>query len=348
MKRLRLLAPVLVLATGTLPAQTANESVIDRADRPGIPSATPPAQDSSPSDIAGPTESDDAGVQRLAEPRKLPIKTTVAFDSQVYFTDNVQLANDNSPSSNSDAVVVGNTLSVRVAGNPLAAGDGLLVPSAAIVYQNFRHGIGSDDTTRKNLDFDAYSLPLSVSYRFAQGWEASAGLTTSAVYRIHGAGDYKRIIASYTPNLGLRKLIPVNQEQVLIVSGTLSRSFTKATLDGVPLGLAPFRNDRNDKLEASLDVTHYILKGAWTFVPYARASYADYAHYEEASFITPASVDRADWTFSTGLVASYRVNDRINARAFAGYETRDSSDGAFDYSYDAGTIGLGLSIALSF
>ncbi len=348
MKRLALLA-TLGLSALVAHAQTANDTVIDRANQPGLPPAQPPGAPTADGEgIVEQTDSEDAGVQRLAEPRGLPFKLTLSADSQVYYTNNVQLADDSSPSSNSDAIVLGNTLSVRLSGNPITAGEGLLTPAVGVVYQNFRHGIGSDDTSRKNLDFDAYSLPLSLTYRFGEGWEATAGVTAGAVYRIHGAGDYKRIVGSYTPSVSLRKLFPISQEQVLVVSGSLSRSFTKATRDSVLLGLAPYRDDRNDKLDAALDVTHYILKGNWIFTPYARVAYADYAHYEEAAFVAPVSVDRDDWTLSAGFVTTYKINDWFSARAFVGYEVRDSESGPFTYSYESASVGVGVSGSISF
>lgn len=348
MKHLLFATSLCLIATGALNAQSNDTTIIDRANQPGLPPERPPEAAVTTSEIATQTDSNDAGVQRLAETRKLPFKINVSADLQVYYTDNVQLAFDNSPASNSDAIVVGSTLSVSATGNPLTVGKGLLTPTIGLVYQNFRHGIGSDDTTRDDLDFDAYSVPVFVSYRFGQGWEASAGVNSSAVYRIHGLGDYKRIVASVTPSVSLRKVIPINQTQVLVVTGGLSHAFTKATLDSVPAGFTAFRNDRNDKTNYSLDASYYILKGTWTITPYARLDYADYSHYQEAGFGTATNVNRDDLTASFGLTASYRINAWSSARIFSNYEIRDSKSGAFDYSYRSAVVGLGASVHLRF
>jgi|GEM_PF-2467431 len=348
MKRLLLLTALCVSA-GTLAAQSSDATVIDRAGQPGLPPAQPPDAPAAGGDIATQTDAGDSGVQRLAEPRKLPFKLTATADAQLYYTDNVQLATDNSVASNSDAMVLGSTLALRAQAHPVALGDGLLTPSLSFVYQNFRHGIDSDDTTRSDLDFDAYSIPLTVGYRFGDGWEATASLTASAIYRIHGAGDYKRIVASYTPTLSLRKNLAINREQILVLTGGVSRAFTKATTDSVFFPLAPYRDDRNDKLIFALDATHYILKGKWVISPYARVAYADYAHYEEAGFPTAVSVNRNDLTVSAGLVVTYTINKWSSARLFTGYEWRDSDpSGPFDYSYQAATLGIGASVNLSF
>ncbi len=341
MKRLLLLTALCVSTAGTLAAQSTESTVIDRAAQPGLPPTQPPDSPATESDIAKQTDSSDAGVQRMAEPRKLPFKVSVSTDIQVYYTDNVLLADSGTAASNSDAVVFGGTLAVRLTGNPIALDKGVLTPSIAFVYQNFRHGIGSDDAARDGLDFDAYSIPMTVSYRFGEGWEASAGLTASAVYRIHGAGDYSRIIASYTPSLSISKVIPISKEQVTVLSSSLSKSFSKANVPA----LATYRDDRNDKYEFSLDATHYILKGKWTFSPYARVSYSYYEHFEELAN-TPD--DRTDLTASTGFVASYRINSRSSARVYTNYEVRDSQTNTVDYDYKAGTIGLGASLSWTF
>lgn len=333
MKHLLLLA--LAAAPAALIAQT-EQTIIDRAQQPGAP-ALPPAQTGvtvAPGDV-------DAGNQRIAEPRALPFKLNLVYDAQVYYTDNVNLTPSDQPADY--AVIVANTLAVRADFNSWAVGDALLTPSAGLTYQRYYHGVGSDD--HEALDFDSYSVPLALRYRFGANWEATLGFTASAIYSLEGPPDYHHIYTSYTPSLSLRKLVGFSQNQILSFGGALSYSFTESDRDGIP-PLFSYRENRNDKTEVSIDAAYYHLHGQWVFSPYARLSYSDYSHYQEGGF---TDVDRRDLTGSLGLSVSYNFTSWVSARVFTSYDWRDPQGDSFvDYGYHTTNAGVGLTLNAAF
>lgn len=335
MKHLLLLA-LAATPAALLHAQT-DQTIIDRAQQQPGPPALPASQTGatvSPADI-------DAGNQRIAEPRALPFKLNFVYDAQVYYTDNVNLVP--SDQSANYAVIVANTLAVRADFNSWAIGDALLTPSAGITYQRYYHGVGSDN--HKALDFDSYSIPLSLRYRFGANWEASLGFTASAIYSLEGPPDYHHIYTSYTPSLSLRKLIGLSQSQILSFGGSVSHSFTESDRDGIP-PLFSYRENRNDKTDVSFDVAYYLLRGGWVISPYARLSYSDYAHYQEGGF---NDVDRRDLTGSLGLSVSYNFTPWASARLFTSYDWRDpQGDSPVDYGYHSTNAGFGLTLSASF
>ena len=334
MKHLLLLA-LLGTPAALLTAQT-GQTVIDRAQQPSAPSL-PSAQ--SPVSVA-PGDAD-AGNQRIAEPRTLPFKLYVAYDAQLYYTDNVNLVPSNVHADY--AVIFANTLATRAEFRSWATGDGLLTPSIGFNYQRFYHGIGSKD--HESLNFDSYSVPLSLRYRFGANWEATLGFASSSIYRLEGSPDYHLIFRSYTPSLALRKLVGLGENQILNIGGGLSYSFTKADRDGIP-SIFSFREDRNDKVDVSTDVAYYYLHGKWVAGPYARLSYSDYSHYQEGAF---SDVDRRDLTGSAGLSVSYNITSWSSARVFTSYDWRNpQGDSPVDYSYRTTNAGFGVILNASF
>lgn len=334
MKPIPLLALVLAPAA-FLTAQT-EQTIIERAQQPVAPSV-PSAQSPvtvSPGDA-------DAGNQRIAEPRKLPFKLYVAYDAQVYYTDNVNLV----PSSQTEdyALVVANTLALRAEFKSWAVGNGLLTPSIGFSFQRFYHGVGSDD--HEDLDFDSYNVPLSLRYRFGANWEATLGLATNAIYSLEGPPKYNRIFRSYAPSLSLRKLVSLGENRILSLGTSLGYSFTKADRDGIP-ALFSFRDDRNDKLDFSTDVAYYYLHGKWVVGPYVRLAYSDYSHYQEGAF---NDVDRRDITGSVGLSVSHNFTPWSSARVFTSYDWRNpQGDSPVDYSYKTTNAGIGVTLSASF
>ncbi len=340
----RTLALLAGLAFGTSSAalaQDANTTIIDRAQQPAPP---PPAP--APSDLGQVlgTEGEDTGVQRIAEPRKFPFKLIVSTDTQLYFTDNVFLQPDNNPQSDRDTVVLANTLSLRLEGKSWAVGDGLLTPSLGLVYQRYNHGLFQDDAARKDLDFDSYTIPLALRFRTQSGWEASLGLSAGSIYSLNAATSYDNIYRSLTPSLGLRKLVGIDRQNLLSFGGTLSYS---ATWTDTPGGFFDYRDDRNDKIDLALDAAYYHFRGRWTYNLYGRVAFTDFQHYQEAGFI---DVDRRDTTVSLGASVTYALTPWATARAFTSYDWRDSSqDFAPDfYTYEAGNLGLGISLNFTF
>ncbi|HEY9249782.1 MAG TPA: hypothetical protein VIO38_11645, partial [Rariglobus sp.] len=299
----------------------------------------------------------DAGNQRIAEPRRFPVKLYVAYDAQAYYTSNVNLV----PSGASEdyAVVIANTLALRGEFRSWAVGDGLLTPSVGFNFQRVYHGVGSDD--HKALDFDAYSVPLSLRYRFGNNWEASAGFTSTAIYSLEGPPKYHLIFRSYSPSLNLRKLIGLGESHLLGLGAGVSYAATTSDRDsaslGAPFASNPFREDRNDKWDFSADAAYYYLHGKWIVSPYARLTYSDYLHYQEsgATVLAPAvppdatQVDRRDLTGSLGLSVSYNFTPWASARVFTSFDWRDSlGDDAFDYGYENTNAGVGLTLSASF
>lgn len=337
MKRLLLAALVGAASAGALHAQTASEAIINRAQQPAPP---PPPDAVSPSGSKGEKGDLDGGTQRIAEARKLPFKLTLAYDLQVFYTSNVFL----SPGSEVESVVVANTVQARADFNSFAVGEALATPSVGLVYQRYYHGLGTGDQLRQDLDFDAYTLPLALRVRFGEGWEATASVTGTAVYSLEGPPSYNLTYQSISTAAGLRKTIALSRDQIVVLGTGVN--FVKTDSD-VPVAPFNYRDDRNDKIDVSLDAAYYLLKDKWLFSGYTRLLHSDYRHYQEAGF---ADVDRRDLTFTVGASATYNINEWASARVFTSADWRDSlgANNTVDYSYKTQNLGVGLSLIASF
>lgn len=337
-----LLLALLSAPAALLSAQTA-QTIIDRAQQPAAPSAAPAG---TAGVVVTPGDAD-TGSQRIAQPREFPVKFSLTYDAQVYYTSNVLLAPVGSPED--DATVVANTVAIRADFKSRVLGDGVLTPSVGFNFQRFNHGLFSGDN--RDLDFDSYSVPLSLRYRFGSNWEASLGFTGNAIYSLEGPPSYHLIFRSYSPAISLRKLISLGQNHILSLGTGLSYARTESDRDSVPAGFSAYRSDRNDKWDVSADVAYYYLHGSWVVGPYARLAYSDYLHYQETNILPlPATrVDRRDLTGSLGLSVSYNFTDRASVRAFTSYDRRESvGDKTFDYGYRSTNAGLGLSLIANF
>lgn len=328
-----------VLATGGLRAQ---QSIIDRAQQTGAPSAEPVAPETAPS---APGADTDAGTQRVAEPRRLPFLITASVSEQLYATDNVFLVDDASAAADTGALVSSTSVSVDIDMLPRVIGKGQLVAGAALVYQRNIHDLATSDQTIADLDFDSYSLPVSAAYRWGHGWEASASLTLGALYSVGDQPSHELLYRHLTPALALRKLTELREGLILATGASLSYADTWTSLHGVAPAFG-YRQDRNDKIEGAIDTALYRISGPWTIAPSIRLSYGDYLHWEEGAF---TAYDRDDLTLNTGLSVAYALGRWGSLRAYANYDIRTSdSDSLADYDYEAGTVGLGLSLAMRF
>ena len=340
------LLPALLLAALPAVAQT-NNTIIDRANQ-GAPSPTTPAPglDAPP---AAPGADTDAGTQRVAEPRRLPVRLTASFDEQLYVASNVFLTPNDNAVNDTGALVSTTTIALGADTLPVVVGEGRLVFSAAIVWQRFLHGLATSNPDIEALDFDSYSLPLGATYSWGRGWEAAASIAVGSLYSIGDSPSHELLYRNHTPSLALRKLTRLSDGLLLSLGGGISYSDTDASLHGVPApALFGYREDRNDRVDASLSAALYAFDGPWTFSPSLRIAHGHYIHWQEAGFVDQ---DRDDLTASLGLTVSYAFADWGTARAFATYDIRESSGASIpgaDYDYSSGTAGLGLSLALRF
>ena len=345
----RVLALPVLLGVLASAAYAQQQPIIDRAGQ-GTPTSPAPASGEAALPSRGTDE--DAGVQRVAQPRKLPFRVSATFDEQLYVTNNVFLAADGAPDAGEDATILASTFLLRVEGLPSAVGRGLLVPSLGFGYQRYLHGLSTNDPGIEALDFDSFSLPLSVAYRFGHGWEASAGFTIGSLYSVRGDPSYELLYRTHTGTLALRKVTEVAKNTLFVAGGSLGYSDTWTSLRNVPSALA-YRDDRNDKAEYSLDAALYRFAGAWTFSPFVHLTYTDYVHWQEGGH---EDFDRADLSFGAGVSASFAFKTWGSVRAFVGYDLRGSTlDGSLsgstvepDYTYDAGTLGAGLTLSLRY
>lgn len=348
-RRFRTLAATAAVSVLAAVAEAQTSTIIDRAQQAN-PAVPPPPTDRPPA--AAPGSGSDEGSQRIAEPRRCPVKVSVAFDEQLTASNNVYLTHDGNSQAGEEAIVSATTVSLRVETLPVVVGEGQLLGSVGFVYQAYVHGIGRNDTDLSDLDFDSFSLPLSVSYRWGKGWETYADLTLGQLYSVRGSPAFEKLFASATGSLGVRKLTELRRDLLLATGVGLAHSETWTSLRDVPSVLG-YRDDRDDKLTASADISLYVLRGDWILIPYVRISQTHYYHYEEAQH---RAVDRDDTTVSGGLSLTWNFNSWGSVRVFSGYDQRFSNqDGPAsgptpkpDYTYSAGSVGLGASVNLRY
>lgn len=332
-----------LLATpAALFAADASQTIIDRAQQatPPPPAPTAPAGiEVSPGDL-------DAGNQRVAQRREVPFKLSVTSDTQVYYTDNIQLASPGT--AKEDAYVLAQTVALNGQFRSLALGESILTPSIGFVYQRFHHGLGEDHDVGLGdfsaLDFDSYSVPAALRYRFGANWEAAFTVTGSSVYGNDPATNYHEIMHSGTAGLSLRKLISLSDKQILSCGAGFGYTVSKADVSEID-PLIAYRDDRNDKCDYSADLGYYYMLGSWVIGPTVRLSYSDYLHYQEAAF---NDVNRRDLAGSFGLSVSYNLKPWASARVFSSYDMRKPQGDDSGYEYTSKTLGLGLSLSAEF
>lgn len=339
----RSLLSALALAALPLSAQAQTPTIIERANQgaPG-PAAPAPAPEAAP---AAPGADTDAGTQRVAEPRKLPFRVSASVDEQLYASSNVFLAPEDTSASDTGALVSTTTVAIGIDTLPVVLGEGRLTFAADFVWQRNLHGLATSDQAIEDLDFDSYSLPLSATYRWGRGWQAGASLTLGSLYSIGDSPSHELLYRSVVPALSLRKLVRLSSNLVASAGAGISYSDTWTTLRDVPVAALRYRDDRNDRVDASLDAALHAFDGPWTFSPSIRIAQSHYLHWQEAAF---NSQNRDDFSASLGLSLSYAFGDWGSARAFAAYDLRESAGGIIDYDYGAGTAGLGASLSIRF
>lgn len=334
-----------LLATLPLLAASATAQTSTIIDRAGQPAPVTPAAPASAAGNASPAPGagSDEGVLRVAEPRRLPLRLSANFEQQLHGTDNVFLAPSGTAQAEENAIVAVSTLALRADTLPAVLGRGQLVSGFGYTYQRHVHGLDDDDAAVTDLDFESHSLPLSAAYRWGRGWEAGVGVTYGQLYSVRGAPTHEKLYSALTVSGSLRKLTELGEGRLLSLGATVAGSETW-TRTGDVLPVLRYRDDRNDKVDLGFDTAVYLLGESWVVVPYASLTGTHYAHYQEAGF---TDVDRDDLTLTVGLSAAWNFAPWGALRAFTGYDRRFSSEhgGANDYTYDAGTLGLGLSLS---
>lgn len=329
---------ILIALAAVAPCLRAQQSIIDRAQQNTGEPVVPALAETAP---AAPGSDSDAGTQRVAEPRRLPFLVTATVSEQLYATSNVFLEEDASGMDDTGALVSSTSVSVAIDTLPRVVGTGQLVAGAALVYQRNIHDLATSEQDIENLDFDSYALPLSAAYRWGRGWEASASLTLGALYSVGEDPSHELLYRHLTPALGLRKLTELREGLILSTGAGVSYA---DTWTDVSSDIA-YRDDRNDKVESSADVSLYVLSGPWTIAPSIRVSYGHYLHWEEGAF---TAYDRDDLTLNGGLTVAYALGRWGSLRAYANYDRRNSTESIQSYDYEAGTVGLGASLSVRF
>ena len=169
---------------------------------------------------------------------------------------------------------------------------------------------------------------------------------------MRGDPSYELLYRTHTGSLGLRKVTEIAKNTLFVAGGNIGYSDTWTSLRDIAPG-ARYRDDRNDKFDYSVDAALYRFVGAWTFSPFVRLAYADYLHWQEGG---AQDFGRDDFTLGAGLSASFAFKSWGSLRAFVGYDLRESSlDGSTsggtaepDYSYDAGTLGAGVTLSVRY
>jgi hypothetical protein len=272
-----------------------------------------------------PGENMDVGPQHILRLNPRPTYFDVLLDSQVFFSDNANYAQQ--PYAVSSWIFV-NTVQAAYTPPVIQLGPGKAAAAIGLASQWYNYG----DNRLENLDFNAETLFVSGKYTLGK-WQLGAGVNLT---RLVNQENYDETYREFMPNLGVQRVIPLNDRMFFALGDLVDYHLTE-----VPsvLGSRTDINDRFDNI-ASLtftwQATHHLL-----IQPYYRFQYSYYQHN------SLATTDRDDYLQSLGLTAAYYFNSKFSVRAFYNYNRKQSSD-QFAPPYLEMNGGIGLTLDLKF
>jgi hypothetical protein len=272
-----------------------------------------------------PGENADVGPQRILRLNPRHTYFDVLLDSQVFFSDNANFAQE--PFNVASPVFV-NTVQAAFTPAPVALWAGKAGAGIGLASQWYNYG----DNRLENLDFNAETLFLSGKYALDK-WQVGLGMNLT---RLVNQEKYDETYREFMPNLGVQRILPLNERMFFSVGDLVDYHLTE-----VP-SVFGSRTDINDRFDniASLTFTWQATRRL-IFQPYYRFQYSYYQHD------TVATSDRNDYLQGFGLTAAYYFNQKVSMRAFYNYN-RKQSDDRFTPAYHEMNGGLGVTLDIKF
>lgn len=268
-----------------------------------------------------PGENLDVGPQRILRMTPRHKYFDVLFDSQVFYTDNANYAQQ--PFAVSSTVFV-NTVQAALTPPVIQLGNGKAAMAVGVASQWYNYG------NANSLDFNAETAFLTGKYTVGK-WQVGVGLSLT---RLVSQGDYSETYREFMPSLGIQRIIPLNNRMFFALGDLVDYHLTE-----VP-SVFGSHTDINDRLDDIASVTftwqptrHLLIQ------PYYRFQYSYYQHD------TLDISDRSDCLQSFGVTVAYYFNANVSLRAFFNYNRRQSSDPfAPEYLEMNGGPGINLDI----
>jgi predicted porin len=270
-------------------------------------------------------ENADVGPQRILRLSPRPTYFDILFDSQFFYSDNANYAQQ--PHAISSAIFV-NTVQAAFAPPAVDLWSGRASAGVGLASQWYNYG----DNRLENLDFNAETLFVSGKYTLGK-WQVGLGANLT---QLVNQENYDETYREFMPNLGVQRILPVNDKMFFSVGDLVDYHLTE-----VP-SVFGSRTDINDRFDNIASVTftwqatrHLILQ------PYYRFQYSYYQHD------ALATSDRNDYLQGLGLTAAYYFNPKISVRAFYNYNRRQTDD-SFTPAYREMNGGIGATLDIKF
>jgi hypothetical protein len=274
-----------------------------------------------------PGENADVGPQRILRANPPPTYFDVLLDSQFFYSDNANFA---SSANAIGSTIFVNTIQATVTPPTFKLGPGTASGAVGIASQWYNYG----NNTLENLDFNAITIYASGNYNIGK-WLIAPGVNLT---RLANQENYEETYREVLPNLGIQRVIPLNDRMFFSVGNLVDYHFTEVPNNS----LLPGYRDINNRFDNITSVTftwqatrHFVVQ------PYYRFQYSYYTHN------TTATSYREDYLHGVGLTAAYYFNSKFSARIFYNYNYRQSSD-QFAPPYHEMNGGLGLTLNLKF
>ena len=270
-------------------------------------------------------ENEDVGPQRILRLKPHPTYFDLVLDSQFFYSDNANYA---MAGQTIGSAVFVNTVQAAFTPPAIELGPGKIAGAIGFASQWYNYG----NNQLESLDFNAQTLFVNGKYSLDK-WQFGAGVNLT---RLVNQSGYDETYREFMPNLGVQRLIPLNDRMFFAVGDLVDYHLTK-----VPSVLNS-RADINDRFDniASLTFTwqatrHFLVQPFYRF---------QYSYYEHDALGTSY---RDDYLQSFGLNAAYYFNRKISLRAYYNYNYRKTSD-TFTAAYHETNGGLGLTLDWKF
>jgi hypothetical protein len=266
-------------------------------------------------------ENTDVGPQRILRLQPRWTWFDVLLDSQVFYTDNANYAQN--PYVIGSSVFV-NTAQVAFTPPALTLGPGKLAADGGFVSQWYNYG----NTSMSAEDFDAQTVFMNGKYTL-QKWQFGLGANYTRLLSQH---NYEETYTEWLPNLSAQRVVPLNDVMLVALSDQVDYHFTRVpSIAGSPADINN-RFDNNVMVTFSWQATH-----EFVIQPYYRFQYSLYEHN------TALTGNRSDYLHTVGIVAIYTFNRYTTLRVFFNYNALQSDDPLTPaYHEDDGGVGGSL------